>query len=223
MNLRTLAILILLLFSSNGPLLPASTTLAASPPAPTTEYSGELPGEALPPIPAALANEASLLVAWKSRYRMGLYAKGQLLRSYIIGLGQAPSGHKQRQGDNRTPEGDYRIIQKSRGPFSGAYAEYLGVAWLRINYPNATDASNGYRRGLISKAQQDAIIAANREGREPPKNTRLGGGIGIHGWRGKWPGADRQNLTWGCLSLQNQQLDDLYRQVAVGTRLLIYP
>lgn len=177
----------------------------------------------LPPIPEKLTNEAAVLVAWKSRYRMGLYTRGKLVKSYVIGLGQTPIGAKQRQGDNRTPEGDYRIIQKSRGPFAGPYGQYLGVAWLRINYPNAADAHNGFTKGLINKGQQDAIIAAHQTGKEPPKNTRLGGGIGIHGWRGAWPGEDRQNLTWGCLSLQNPQLDDLYRRVEVGTRMVIYP
>lgn len=177
----------------------------------------------LPPIPEELADEAAVLVAWKSRYRMGLYNKGQLVKTYVIGLGQTPVGHKERQGDNRTPEGEYRVIQKTTGPFRGRNGRYLGKAWMRLNYPNEQDAESGFARGLISEAEKEAIIAANRDGREPPKSTRLGGGIGIHGWWGRWPGEDRQDLTWGCVTLQNRQMDELFRQVEVGTRVLIYP
>ncbi len=179
--------------------------------------------EQLPPLPDSLSNEDAVLVAWKSRYRMGLYSKGKLEKIYVIGLGKKPLGHKQMQGDNRTPEGEYRITQKSRGPFSGPYAQFLGVGWLRINYPNNTDAVNGFQKGLITEQQKNDIIAAEKSGKEPPKNTKLGGGIGIHGWWGEWPGKDRQNLTWGCISVQNSQLDELYRHVNVGTKLVIYP
>lgn len=223
MTNKYFVLLALLLFSIAGPLRLERSEAATSSPARNPENREVVGAETLPSLPNVLANETVVLVAWKSRYRLGLYEKGKLVKSYVIGLGQAPVGHKQRQGDNRTPEGEYRIIQKSRGPFAGPYAQYLGVAWLRINYPNEADAINGFNKGLISKGQKDAIIAAHQIGKEPPKNTRLGGGIGIHGWRGKWPGEDRQNLTWGCLSLQNQQLDDLYRQVEVGTRMVIYP
>ncbi len=163
----------------------------------------------------------TLLIANKSTYRMKLYAKGKLLKTYRIALGQEPIGHKIQQGDNRTPEGVYKIIQKSRGPFYGAYANYLGVAWMRLNYPNNEDALNGFKSGLINTSEKNSIINANNSGKEPPKNTKLGGGIGIHGWSGSWPANDQQNLTWGCISVQNSELDDLYNRVPVGTTIII--
>lgn len=178
--------------------------------------------DSLPALPDSLLNEDTLLVAWKNRYRMRLYHSGKTVKTYIIGLGQEPLGHKQQQGDNRTPEGDYKIIQKARGPFTGDYGAYLGVAWMRMNYPNNSDAIEGFRKKRITEAQKNAIIAANKAGKEPPKNTKLGGGIGIHGWNGNWPGEDRQNLTWGCITIQNIQLEDLYKRVNTGTRIVVY-
>ena len=176
-----------------------------------------------PLLPDSLASIDTLLVAHKGQYRMHLYAKGKLLKTYVIGLGQAPLGHKQQQGDNRTPEGTYKIIQKSRGPFEGEYAHYLGVAWMRLNYPNNADAIAGFSKGLITEKQKNAIIAANNAGKEPLKTTKLGGGIGIHGWYGEWPGDDKQNLTWGCISVQNTELEDLYKRVPLGTTVVILP
>lgn len=179
--------------------------------------------DSLPALPDSLANEDTVLVAWKHLYRLRIYHNGRPEKTYVIGLGQEPIGHKQMQGDNRTPEGDYRIIQKSRGPFEGDYAQYLGVAWMRLNYPNNADAIAGYQKKLITEAQKNAIVKANNAGKEPPKTTKLGGGIGIHGWWGEWPGNDRQNLTWGCISVQNTELDDLYKRVSVGNRIIVYP
>jgi hypothetical protein len=174
-------------------------------------------------LPDSLAKIENLLIAHKSDYRMSLYAKGKLIKTYIIALGQEPIGPKLQQGDNKTPEGTYKIIQKSRGPFEGDYSQYLGVAWMRINYPNNADAENGFKKGWITEVQKKSIYDANEKGIAPPKTTKLGGGIGIHGWWGEWPDKDQQNLTWGCISLQNVDLDDLYGRVPVGTTILILP
>lgn len=174
-------------------------------------------------LPTDLRKAPVALLAIKSDYRLHLFTEGKLTRSYVIGLGQSPRGPKQKEGDNHTPEGRYTIIQKAMGPFSGSYGAYLGTRWLRLNYPNDNDARSALDKGAINQAIFDSIVAANRIGREPPKNTGLGSGIGIHGWNGKWPGTDRQNLTWGCLSLQNEDLEDLYERVPVGTALVIRP
>jgi murein L,D-transpeptidase YafK len=154
---------------------------------------------------------------------MKLYEEGKFVQEYRIALGQSPVGHKVIQGDNRTPEGQYRIIEKSVGPFGGAYGSFLGSRWMRLNYPNTWDAELGLRKKSISKAQFEQIEKANHEGREPLKTTKLGGGIGIHGWSGNWPERDRQNLTWGCISMEQAELEAMYSIVKKGCVVLIYP
>jgi len=182
-----------------------------------------LAADPAPGLPAELRAAPVALVVWKHTYRMRLFVSGRLRKTYVVGLSQRPLGHKQKQGDNRTPEGRYRIIQKAPGPFPGAFGAYLGTRWLRLNYPNDADARAGLAKGRIDKKEFAKILAANKDGREPPKTTALGGGIGIHGWKGKWPGPDKQNLTWGCLTLQNDDLEDLYDRVPVGTPVVILP
>jgi hypothetical protein len=169
------------------------------------------------------SKEKQLLIAHKSDYRMKLYAEGKLVKEYRIALGQSPDGHKLMQGDNKTPEGQYRIIEKSVGPFGGAYGSFLGSRWMRLNYPNTWDAENGLRKKMISRSQFEQIEKANLGGREPLKTTKLGGGIGIHGWSGNWPGTDRQNLTWGCISMEKDELEALYSTIHKGCTVLIYP
>ena len=99
------------------------------------------------------------------------------------------------EGDNATPEGRYRIIRK-RGRGETRYHRAL-----EIDFPNAED-----RR---------AFTAAKRDGRIPA-NARIGGLIEIHGDGGK--GADWTN---GCVAMTNTTMEELFRQVAVGTPVTI--
>lgn len=168
------------------------------------------------------ANYDTLLVAYKSRYKMYLYVKGKQAKEFDIALSQSPVGHKAVEGDNHLPEGEYYITEKNKGPFYGTYKDYFGPAWMRISYPNSYDAEEGYQKGTITKEKRDAIILATKKELQPPKNTGLGGGIGIHGWAGDWPENNR-HLTWGCISFRNKDLEKFYDFVPLKTKLFILP
>lgn len=164
----------------------------------------------------------TLLVAQKSKYLMHVYSKGKEIKIFDIALSQNPIGHKQVEGDNKLPEGEYYITEKNKGPFYGAYKDYFGPAWMRISYPNSFDAEEGFKKGTISAKNRDAIITANQKNMQPPKNTGLGGGIGIHGWAGNWPETTR-HLTWGCISFKNKDLEQFYNLIPVKTKIIILP
>jgi len=169
------------------------------------------------------ADDTLIAIAVKHEYRLYLIKKGKVFKTYPIALGQDPKGHKKIQGDNRTPEGEYYINQKSLGPFSGDWADFFGTAWIRISYPNSFDAESAYNKRLISSAEKAAIIREIMKKGMPPKNTAIGGGIGIHGWSGEWDPQEKNNLTWGCISINNDQLLDFYKLVPINTRILIIP
>lgn len=168
------------------------------------------------------AKEKSLIIASKKDYRLLFCLAGKVVEDLPIALSQKPLGAKIEDGDNRTPEGEYRIIQKAEGPFDGEFGKFLGSRWMRINYPNAYDARAALDAGRIGKRECEAIIAANAAGRMPPADSKLGGGIGIHGWVGDWPEGP-QNLTWGCLSLREADLKKLYSLASKGTVVIISP
>ncbi|QQP96403.1 L,D-transpeptidase family protein [Lysobacter enzymogenes] len=93
-----------------------------------------------PPAMAAQAQQADFIQVDKSERRMQLLRGGKVLRTYKILLGDAPKGHKRQQGDERTPEGEYRISgrnQNSRFHLS-----------LRVSYPNAYDQKQARARGV---------------------------------------------------------------------------
>lgn len=74
---------------------------------------------------------ADLVVVHKAARRLDLCENGLLLKSYAVSLGRHPLGPKQRQGDGRTPEGQYRIDYRNRN--STFYRA------RHISYPNAAD------------------------------------------------------------------------------------
>jgi len=70
-----------------------------------------------------------------------LLLRGQsVLRSYRVALGRQPAGHKQREGDGRTPEGRYVIDR--RNPRSRYHLA------LHISYPNAEDIARARAAGV---------------------------------------------------------------------------
>lgn len=168
-------------------------------------------------------NDSIIVIALKNKYKLYICKFGKITKVIPIALGQEPVGHKVKQGDNKTPEGEYYINEKQLGPFGGTWGEYFGPAWIRISYPNIFDAAAGLKNGLINSTEYNLIKKAVNKKSFPPKNTTLGGGIGIHGWAGSWEIGEKNNLTWGCISINNEQLLEFYKLVPNYTRILILP
>jgi len=149
------------------------------------------------------------IVVKKAERKLFLYSNNKIVRTYHVGLGLSPVGDKVREGDRRTPEGDFYIFTKN-----DKSAFYLS---LGISYPNARHAKRGLRDGLITKVQYDAIMRALQAKKTPPQNTALGGDIYIHG------NGARSDWTWGCVALENEDVRELFNAVQVGTPVTIQP
>jgi murein L,D-transpeptidase YafK len=148
------------------------------------------------PDPAPADQRASLIVVDKSARRLTLLRDGQVLKTFEVALGAAPSGHKQQEGDGRTPEGAYAIdFKNARSRFHLA---------LRISYPNAADRAGAQRRGVSPGG--DIMIHGLPNG--------LGWLSGLHLWR---------DWTDGCVAVTDAQIDDIWRLVDVGTAVEIKP
>ncbi len=160
-------------------------------------------------VPFKLPLVAPKIVVTKSARRLELYADGKLVRTYTVALGFEPVGDKARQGDGRTPEGDFYVYTKND---KSAYYLSLG-----LSYPNEADAARGLRDGLISRAQYERIRRAIRRKTAPPQNTALGGLIFIHG------NGARRDWTLGCVALEDADVRELFDAVPVGTAVTIKP
>jgi murein L,D-transpeptidase YafK len=90
--------------------------------------------------PATGAEQADRVLVDKSDRQLHLIRNGHVWKSYPIGLGFAPQGHKRREGDGRTPEGDY--VLDWRNPNSSFYLS------IHISYPDAEDQASAKARGV---------------------------------------------------------------------------
>lgn len=131
------------------------------------------------------------------------------MRVRRVVLGNDPVGDKVKQGDGRTPEGEFQICMKNeRSKF------YLS---LGLTYPNAEDAERGLRDRLITSAEHKSITRALDAGRCPPWDTALGGEIFIHG------GGTSNDWTLGCVALENPEIKELFDALPAGTPVQIKP
>lgn len=144
------------------------------------------------PLPAGTRID-HLLVDKSERTLIGFAAGREVVRYTGVRLGDAPRGHKQFEGDERTPEGTYRISVKNPG------SRY--VLSLKIDYPNAADRAFAAARGR--SAGGDIFIHGQ---------PNL--------WPGP---ALAYDWTDGCIALTNAQMRQLYGAVIVGTEITIRP
>ena len=136
------------------------------------------------------------LCAVKHRRELLAYRHGKLLKIYRFALGDAPVGHKHFEGDERTPEGLYVINDKN--PYSSCHKN------LGISYPNAADRAYAARKGQAPGGDVKIHGLPNGQG-------YVGKAHLLHDW------------TNGCLGVTDEEIDELYKRVAVGTRILILP
>jgi murein L,D-transpeptidase YafK len=150
-------------------------------------------------IPPLLADElprADSVLVEKAERRLTLIRDGQAYRSYPVSLGREPVGHKQREGDLRTPEGKY--ILDWRNPDSCCYKS------LHVSYPN----------------EQDQRLAAERN-EDPGGLIMIHGQENGRGWLG-WLGPYLYR-THGCIAVRNTHMEEIWKAVDDGTPIEIRP
>lgn len=150
---------------------------------------------ALMPL-AAAAEKADLVVVRKSESRLYLEKDGKPFVSFRVSFGSQPKGHKQQEGDERTPEGRYVLDSKNtRSAFHKS---------IHISYPDAK-----------------AVASAKARGVNPGGLIMIHGQKNGFGWLA--PVAQWFNWTDGCVGLSNRDMDAVWNAVDVGTPIEIYP
>jgi len=145
-------------------------------------------------------DEPEIILVDKHSRRLTLYRYGVLLKSYPVVLGRN-SGRKLFEGDRRTPSGVYRITGKRTHP---KYHRFLA-----LDYPNDDD------RALFRAALKQGQVPSTA--RPSP-----GGMIGIHGTDKEDLNRVGVNWTFGCVSLANRDVEELYGLVDPGAMVLLY-
>jgi len=125
---------------------------------------------------------------------MTLYSGNRPLKTYRVALGRSPLGQKVKEGDNKTPEGEYYIVGRNRkSPF------HLS---LYVSYPNF-----------------DQVLLARKNGMDPGGDIRIHGIKRGLGWLGRF----HRLVDWtaGCIAVTNEEIEEIYRAVPDGTKVTI--
>ena len=149
------------------------------------------------------------LIIRKANRTLELFDGEKSIRCYNIALGSCPVGDKEIEGDGKTPEGEYYVFVKN--PESKFHLS------LGLSYPSQESAERGLAAGVITRSEFDSIVAAHRHGTNLPQKTGLGGEIYVHG------GGTASDWTEGCVAMTNDEIEEVFAAVPVGTRVTILP
>jgi len=139
---------------------------------------------------------ADRIVVEKSARRLTLFRSGRVLKTYSVALGRVPIGPKEYEGDQRTPEGIYKI------DFHKPDSDYHLA--LHISYPEQHDIDRAALKDL--SAGSDIMIHGLPNGR---------------GWIGRFH--RRSDWTAGCIAVANFEIEEIYRAVPDGTPIELRP
>lgn len=148
----------------------------------------------VPTEPLPHSAKANRIVVSKSGRLLSLYKDDKLLKTYRISLGRNPSGHKQQEGDKRTPEGIYHIdTRNEKSNFHRA---------LHVSYPDPRDLAAAKSRGVSPGG--DIMVHGIRNGL---------------GWIGKLQRV--MDWTAGCIAVTNPEIEEIWAAVPDGTPIEI--
>jgi len=139
---------------------------------------------------------ADRILVLKGERRLVIMAGSVALKTMDIALGLVPLGHKEREGDFRTPEGVYYLEAKN-----SASDYFLS---LKVSYPNAADRARARKLGVDPGGQ----IMIHGLPNEPKYDEAL-----YRGW----------DWTDGCIAVSNSDMVDLWRLTSVSMPIEIRP
>ncbi len=129
----------------------------------------------------------------KKHYYLEIQNSGKTVKRYPISLGRDPFKRKIHQDYKTTPEGFYKI--------SGLQKKATFHKAIDIDYPNALD------RIRYDFMRAEGLV---------PEGRGIGGEIQIHGKHPRF-GSIKRNWTWGCVSLRNTDIDEIFGLPALKT------
>jgi hypothetical protein len=181
---------------ANGP-FGAAATGVTEPFGTTADASGPF-GAAIAGIESMRAGyePADTILVRKGERRMYLMRANRIIAEYPIRLGLNPSGHKEREGDFRTPEGLYELVR--RNPRSEFFLS------LEVSYPNDEDRARARKIGV----PPGGLIMIHGQPNLPRKSPEY-----------------YENFDWtnGCIAVSNSDMVDIWLRTQLGTLVVIRP
>lgn len=138
--------------------------------------------------------QADFVFVKKSARLMFLLKDKKIIKQYHIALGDSPQGHKQQEGDEKTPEGLYTLDYKKE--------DSIAYRSIHISYPNKTDIANAKKHGV----SPGGFIMIHGQ---------------MNGYDYLTDIMQQRDWTDGCIAVTNAEMDDIMARVPVGTPIQI--
>jgi murein L,D-transpeptidase YafK len=148
------------------------------------------------PAPASALEMADRVVVRKAQRRLYLMNGERVLREFRVALGLTPKGAKRREGDFRTPEGEYRLV--SRNPNSDFFLA------LQVSYPGPDDLRRAASAG-VSPGGQIMIHGLPNRLKKPLEYYQT------------------RDWTNGCIAVSNSDMVDIWLMTPDNTPIQILP
>lgn len=173
---------------------------------------------------ARAGNSGNYIVIKGYDYTLYLYnSKGKLIKSYPVGIGINGMG-KTREGDKKTPLGEYKIIWKASrfAVEDGGYLIQNGKAFCGPDNIFTTDPSVGYPEESLWTdgygGDSAVVMCINYPNRSDKSKGYTGGCIEIHA---TLLGGIGKCSSYGCIRMYPKDARDLYKLVDNGTKVFI--
>ena len=139
---------------------------------------------------------ADKVIVKKSERKLYLMSGDEVLQAFDIALGLMPLGHKAREGDYRTPEGDYRLTRRRID------SDYFMA--IQISYPNEKDINRAASEG-VSPGNYIMIHGQPDEPKNSPSYYK------------------KFDWTDGCIAVSNAAMVDIWQLTSANTPITILP
>jgi murein L,D-transpeptidase YafK len=154
------------------------------------------------PVKKVPAENPYYIIIDKSDYELKVYDEEGWYATYPIVFGSRDLGDKMKEGDKKTPDGNFKVILKKIHP-KWSYE-------LLLDYPTGESVQR------FNERKKKGLL---------PKNAKIGSGIAIHATRPEeeWTVDNFYNWTDGCVSVKYTEMKDLFSFIPVGTPVTIKP
>jgi len=140
--------------------------------------------------------QADRILIVKGERKLYLLQDDRVLKTFDVALGLIPNGAKEREGDFRTPEGEYHV--EAKNPDSDYFLA------IKVSYPNARDIAHARALGVDPGGQ----IMIHGQPNNPKYDERR-----------------YQNWDWtdGCIAVSNSDMVDIWLMTSESTPIEIRP
>jgi murein L,D-transpeptidase YafK len=176
------------------------------------------------PLLAKEQISGNYIVIYAYKYTLYLYnSQNKVVKSYPIGIGLNGMG-KTREGDKRTPLGEYKILWKASrfAKYDGGYLIQDGKAFCGPDNIFTTDPAIGYPEESLWKdgygGDSAVVMCLNYPNASDKGKGYTGGCIEIHA---TLLGGIGECSSYGCIRMYPEDARELYKLVNVGTKVYI--